>query len=265
MTAAGPERAARAAGSKGGVQSIARAFDVLERMVDAGGEITLTELANSSGVPRPTIHRVIRTLVDLGYVRQEQSRRYALAPRLIRLGESASSRLGVWVRPHLEGLVETLGETANLALLDGDGVVYVAQAPSRHSMRMFTEVGRRVLPHCTGVGKALLSQLSPAQVEGIVGRTGLPAQTPTTITDLTRLLGELDLIRGNGYAIDEGEQEIGVRCVAVPVPGAPALAAISISGPAARMTPTIVNRAVPAMAAIAEQLSRELSYRASPV
>lgn len=134
------------AGSSGGVQSLERAFDLLERMADAGGEVGLSELSASSGLPLPTIHRLMRTLVVCGYVRQQSNRRYALGPRLIRLGESASRLLGTWARPYLARLVEETGETANMALLDGDEIVYVAQVPSKHSMRMFTEVGRRVLP-----------------------------------------------------------------------------------------------------------------------
>jgi IclR family acetate operon transcriptional repressor len=245
----------------GGVQSIERAFDILERMADAGGEVTLTELVNRTGLPMPTIHRVVRTLVDRGYIRQGPSRRYALAPRLIRLGDGASRLLGVWVRSHLTDLVDALGETANMALLDGNQVVYVAQAPSRHSMRTFTEVGRRVLPHCTGVGKALLAQLDPAEAREILVRTGMPAQTPKTVTDPARLLRELALVRSRGYAIDTGEQEVGVQCIAVPVHDAPALTAISISGPEARLTPSVVDRAVPLLQEVARRLSAELSYR----
>jgi IclR family acetate operon transcriptional repressor len=245
----------------GGVQSIERAFEILERMADAGGEVTLTELVTYTGLPMPTIHRLMRTLVDRGYVRQEPSRRYALAPRLIRLGDSASRLLGVWVGPHLSDLVDALGETANMALLDGDQVLYVAQVPSRHSLRTFTEVGRRVLPHCTGVGKALLAQLSPAEAQEIVVRNGMPANTPQTLTSPAALLRELAEVRSRGYALDQGEQEIGVQCIAVPVPGAPALTAISISGPEARLTPAVIQRAVPRIQEVAGRLSAELSYR----
>ena len=245
----------------GGVQSIERAFEILERMADAGGEVTLTELVTCTGLPMPTIHRLMRTLVDRGYVRQQPSRRYALAPRLIRLGDSASRLLGVWVGPHLSDLVDALGETANMALLDGDQVLYVAQSPSHHSLRTFTEVGRRVLPHCTGVGKALLAQLSPAEAQEIVVRNGMPANTPNTITSPASLLRELAEVRTRGYALDKGEQEIGVQCIAVPVPGAPALTAISISGPEARLTPPVIQRAVPLLQEVAGRLTAELSYR----
>ncbi|GGV29887.1 IclR family transcriptional regulator [Streptomyces griseoflavus] len=248
---------ARSAG--GGVQSLERAFDLLERMADAGGEVGLSELSASSGLPLPTIHRLMRTLVTCGYVRQQPNRRYALGPRLIRLGESASRLLGTWARPYLARLVDETGETANMALLDGDEVVYVAQVPSRHSMRMFTEVGRRVLPHSTGVGKALLSGFPPEEVRALLGRTGMPAATDRTITTPEGFLAALEEVRRQGYAIDDNEQEIGVRCLAVPVPDSPTAAAISISGPAGRVTESATERIVPVLRQVAVELSQALA------
>lgn len=150
-------------------------------------------------------------------MRQLPSRRYVLGPRLIHLGESSSRTLGTWARLHLADLVEGTGETANLAMLDGDRVVYVAQVPSRHSMRMFTEVGRRVHLHCTGVGKALLAQLPRETARELVQRAGMPRRTPRTITDVDEHMAELDRISAQGYAVDDGEQETGVRCIVVPV------------------------------------------------
>ncbi|RZU75536.1 IclR family transcriptional regulator [Micromonospora kangleipakensis] len=243
----------------GGVQSLERAFELLEIMADAGGVIGLSRLAQESGLALPTIHRLIRTLVDLGYVRQEPSRQYSLGPRLIRLGDSASHLLGTWSRPYLSRLVDALGESANLAMLDGDRVVYVAQVQSRQSMRMFTEVGRRVYPHCTAVGKALLAHLPPSDVHTLLERTGMPAQTEHTITEPRRFAEEIDRVRAQGYAMDDGEQEIGVRCVAVPVLGTSNRLAVSVSGPAPRMTPDVVERAVPLLRQAAADLADELS------
>src|SRR6185312_2207423 len=168
--------------------------------------------------PAATVHRLMRTLVNRGYVRQEASRRYTLGSRLIRLGEISSQMLGTWLRPFLAQLVRLTGETANLAMLDGDEVVYIAQVPSPHSMRMFTEPGRRVQPHCTAVGKALLAELPPGEARALLERDGMPAYTPATITDPDLLIAHLEVIRKQGYAVDEGEQEIGVRCFAVAVP-----------------------------------------------
>lgn len=243
----------------GGVQSLERAFDLLERMADAGGEVGLSELAGSSGLPLPTIHRLMRTLVAAGYVRQQPNRRYALGPRLIRLGESASRLLGTWARPQLARLVEETGETANMALLDGDEAVYVAQVPSRHSMRMFTEVGRRVLPHSTGVGKALLAHLPDEEVRALLARTGMPAATERTITSPDAFLKALAAVRADGYAVDDNEQEMGVRCLAVAVPDAPTAAAVSISGPAGRVTEAATERIVPVLQEVARELSAALA------
>jgi IclR family acetate operon transcriptional repressor len=242
----------------GRVQSLTRAFDLLEHLADAGGSATLSQLAATSGLPLPTIHRLMRSLVGTGYVRQEASRRYALGPRLIRLGESASQMLGSWAMPYLADLVDRIGETANGAILEGDSVVYVAQVPSPHSVRMFTEVGRRVLPHSTGVGKALLSTLADDDVLALVKRTGMPAQTTKTITRPDKLLAELRTIRARGYAVDEGEQEVGVRCVAVPVVDAPVRAAISVSGPDSRVTLDRVHEIAPILLAASEALVADL-------
>ncbi|MEO5874206.1 MAG: IclR family transcriptional regulator [Streptosporangiaceae bacterium] len=240
------------------VRSLERAFDLLEHLADAGGELALSELTEASGLPMPTIYRLMQTLVAKGYVRQEASKRYALGPRLIRLGDGAGRLLGAWARPVLARLVDEVGETANMAVLEGDEVVYVAQVPSRRSMRMFTEVGRRVLPHCTGVGKALLAQLPPDTALAIVIRTGMPARTSHTFTSPDGLMRELEKIRRQGYALDDEEQELGVRCVAVPVIGAPALAALSVSGPSGRMTPETIAEVVPLMRQAAERFAAAL-------
>ena len=250
--------AAEKSGRDGGVQSLQRAFELLEHLADTGGEASLSELATLSGLPMPTIHPVKRTLVDLGYVRQNTNRRYALGARLIRLGENASMQFGAWARPLLVELVEEVGETANLAVLERDEVVYVAQVPSKHSMRMFTEVGRRLLPHGTGVGKAMLAQLPAEEVTALLDRTGMPAYTEHTFTDPAALAAELTRIAGQGYALDEAEQELGVRCIAVAVPGAPVPAAVSVSGPSGRLTANAVAHIAPVVQKIADRLSQQL-------
>ncbi len=242
----------------GSVQSLGRAFGLLETIADHGGMMGLSQLATESGLPLPTIHRLARTLVELGYLHQESSRRYVLGPKLIRLGESSSKMLSLWARPHLAQLVDELGESANLAMLDGDQIVYVAQVPSRHSMRMFTEVGRRVLPHCTAVGKALMAEMPIEDVREILHRTGTPKQTENTITDLDEFAKNLEWTASHGYAVDEGEQEVGVRCVAVAVPNVSSRLAISVSGPAERMTDGVIERAVPLLDKAGAALSHDL-------
>jgi IclR family acetate operon transcriptional repressor len=125
-------------------------------------------------------------------------------------------------------------------------------------MRIFTEVGNRVALYCTGVGKAILAVLPSEQTRALIGETALVAHTPTTITDPDALDAEIALIRARGYALDEGEMEVGVRCVAVGMPGAVPMA-VSVSGPAARMTDDLVATAVSALRAASTELGRHLA------
>ena len=188
-----------------------------------------SELTRLTGLPMPTIHRLLRSLINDGTYGRS-SKRYALGPRLIRLGESASRTLGSWAMPHLAQVVARCGETANMAMLEGDACVYIAQVPSPNFVRMFTEVGRVVPLHSTGVGKALLSTLPDEKVVMILRRAGMPSITEHTITTPDALLDDLAHVRKNRYAIDDGEQELGVRCIAVPLEGLPFTAALSASG-----------------------------------
>jgi IclR family acetate operon transcriptional repressor len=243
-----------------GVQSIERAFAVLELVAASGGAVTLSALAREADLPPATLHRLAATLVDLGYLRQEASRRYALGARLALLADRSSAGLSATALPHLAHLVDAIGETSNLAVLDGDQVAYVAQVPGRHSMRMFTEVGRRVQPHCTAVGKALLAATrTDDEVRALLRRTGLPRHTPHTVVDADDLLEQIAQVRSRGYALDEGEQEVGVRCVAVHVTGAQLPLALSVSGPAPRMTDELIADAFPVLRETATRLGAELA------
>lgn len=244
---------------KGGVQSVERAFALLSLIADAGGRATLSELGERADLPMPTIHRLLRTLVSLGYVRQLQDRGYALGPSLMRLGDLAGRQLGDIVRPHLRSLVSALGETANVAVLDGDMAVYVSQVPSMHSMRMFTEVGRRVHPSATGVGKAILAGLEGDRMRAIVQSSGMPTPTPKSIGDLAALEAEVERIHERGYAVDEEEQELGVRCFAVEVVGAPTPMAVSVSGPVSRVDEDFASRAVPLLQSAAKKIVADLN------
>ena len=255
----GPASASDVGPRGGGVQSVHRSLDVLEVVAARGGTLSIGEIAEVTGVPLPTTHRLLRTLVDRGYMRQMPDRRYALGFRLVPLGGSASAMAGAGTDRLLGGLVDALGETANLAMLDGDQVAYVAQAPGRQAMRMFTEVGRRVHPHCTAVGKALLAHAPEADVRALLARTGLPRRTDHTLTDVDAFLTALAGVREAGYALDEGEQEVGVRCVAVALGGGPLPLALSISGPAPRMTDELVAEAVPRLRRAAVALVSEVS------
>lgn len=222
---------ARAPGS---VQSVDRAMDLLSALAGSDVPMGVGEVAEATGLPQGTAHRLLRSLQLRGYVRRDSSRKYSVGTAALRLGEAAQRSLARSARPYLAELVAFSGETANLAVMEGDDVVYVAQAPSPHTLRMFAEVGRHVPPHSTAVGKVLLAAMPPDRALALLRRTGLPRRTERTVTDLEVFTEELGLTRERGWAVDEGEQELGVRCVAVPVGDARVVAAISLSGPSER-------------------------------
>jgi IclR family transcriptional regulator, acetate operon repressor len=156
--------------------------------------------------------------------------------------------------------VAKLGESVNLATLDGDEIVYVAQVqPSHNFMRMFTEVGRRTRPHATAVGKAILARYPDDEVVALLERTGMPRYTPTTLGSPEEFLAAMEQVRTVGYALDEGEQEVGVRCVAVSVPDAPQPMAISMSGPTSRMTDDVVEAAAGVLSEAAAEIGSVLA------
>lgn len=229
------------------VQSVDRTIDVLEALAEVGGIGRSKEIAQAVGLPVPTVHRLLATLNIRGYVLQLPDRRYALGSRLVRLGTVAAQQSGAQVQPVLDRLVARLEETVNLAFLTQDTMTYVAQASSHRSMRMFTEVGRRVALHASGVGKAVLTTLPESQVRGVLTATGT--------RDLDAVLSEVGISRERGYAIDDEEQEVGVRCLAVAVPGGPAPAALSVSGPSSRLEPVVYEQVAAQLRATANELA----------
>ncbi|MDF5754081.1 IclR family transcriptional regulator [Spongiactinospora sp. TRM90649] len=247
------------------MQSVDRALDLLEALAELGGEAGISELAARTALPYGTIHRLLRTLLARGYVRQESDRRYALGGALVRLGGVAEGMVGEWAQPYLTRMVELSGETANLAVLEGDFIVYVAQVPSPRRLRMFAEVGRRVLPHSTAVGKVLLAARPEPEVAALIDRTGTPRRTANTITGHPAMLDALRRVRSQGYAMDLGEEELGVHCLAVPVhDGGRVVAAMSVSGPAERIDALDLEELARGMRRIADEFGAELAPRALP-
>lgn len=240
------------------VQSVVRAFHILELLSESADGRSLSELVALTRLPAATVHRLLHTMSELGYARQEPSHRYNLGFKLRNLSRRTDFTLSALARPYLESLVDAIGETANLAVLDGDHVLYVAQVPSPHPMRMFTEVGHRAFLHSTGVGKAILSTLPSDYLAKVLEHVGLPMATERTITTMPHLLEDIKNIHAAGYAIDNGEHELGVRCFAVPVTGLPNPTAISVSGPAVRLTRALTSTVIPLLQNAAKALSRSL-------
>jgi IclR family acetate operon transcriptional repressor len=250
------------------VQSLERAFDLLEALA-AGGELGVTELAARTGLVPSTAHRLLATLTKRGYVTQSSlSGRYLLGYKVVEVAsglEHRLSRLRAVARPHLESIQRATGETTNLVILDGDRVVYVDQVEGTRSVRMFTAVGTAALAHTTGSGKAIMAYGPPEVVTALyAGREPLARLTPRTLVTLEALQDDFTRILRRGYAIDNEEHEEGVGCVATPLfdhTGRPC-AAISVSGPTARILHADTAELGALLGDHCAQISDALGYRA---
>lgn len=245
-----------------GTTALLRAFTVLELMADAAGSVTFDELLSMTGLRESTLRRIISTFARNGYVLVESDDRLILGPRLIHLGATASLQLNKWAQPYLEALVKQTGVTASIAVLDSDEAVYLGQVASGHTLGTFLDVGRRVTPHSTAVGKMLLSQIPDDRVRDTLRRTGMPRRTAHTIVDPDAFMAHLEVVRRQRYAFDDAEQDLGVRCVAVSVPHAPRNMAMSLSAPESRMTITDAMGFIPALERTAEEFSASLQSAA---
>ena len=225
--------------------------------------MAIGEIAEACGIPLPTAHRLLKTLSERGYIRRYSNRHYALGSRLLSLGLTVHALLGAEARTLLLRLADELEQTATLAVLSGDRAEYLAHVPSIYTTRTSVELGRRVELHNTSVGKAILASLPIQEVRDIVRRAGLPRVTEFTVASEGELLAQLAEIRTRGYALAEEEREMGIRAVAVPVPGSLiSPMAISIIGPLERLTLDAVQRAVPILQAAASEFSQQIELTA---
>lgn len=178
-----------------------------------------TDVVTSTGLAKSTVHRITAVLVEHGFVVVDDEGSFLPGPKALQLAGRALEHLDIseLVMPQVEALVRATGCTVHIAGLNGDEAVYIARFDSEKPYRMPSRVGKSIMLHTTGIGKTILAALSEDAVAGIIGRTGLPARTPNTISDEVTLGTELQLVRQRGYAIDDEENEPGIRCIAVPV------------------------------------------------
>ena len=223
-----------------GAQVVDRVVDILETFTRQGPELGVSEISRALDLKKATAHRLLASLRRRGIVAQDPvTRRYRLGMKLWELGSMATSHVD-WierVKPYLQQLTDRTGETTHLAVLNDGQVLYVDKVESPHSLRMPSQVGRRLPVHCTGIGKALVAFLPDEVLKALVDRHGLPRRTPNTITDLGALTDELTRSRARGFTVDNEEIEEGLVCIGAPVRDhtAHVVAAISIAGPSSRV------------------------------
>jgi IclR family pca regulon transcriptional regulator len=214
------------------VQSLARGLAVIRAFDEANPQLTLSEVARSTGLTRAAARRFLHTLVALGYVRTD-GRLFALRPRVLELGYAYLSSAGLpeVAQPHMEALSAQLHESCSMSVLDGEEVVYVVRVPTRRIMTVAINVGTRFPAYATSMGRVLLAALPPQRLDSYLTQAKLLPLTPRTVTDPDALRKLLARVRSQHYCIVDQELEVGLRSMAVPVtgPGGAVVAALNTS------------------------------------
>jgi len=240
-----------------------KVFAVLETIASQQRPLAISELAALLGVPKPTMHRIVRQLDAEGLLQREPNRRvYGPGPRLLNfaLGAVRTSMRSAPRHAVLEALSAKVGETCNFGMMSGNAIVYLDRVEASWPFGLKFESGSRVPLHCTSVGKLLLSAQPRRRRDELIRATTLPRYTENTITDPEALHRELDEIRKRGYSIDNQEFLAGVVCLAVPVRDSKGLicAGLAISAPHARMSVAECVAHLPVLLAAADQLASHL-------
>lgn len=200
------------------VQSLARGLDVIRAFDSDHPAMSLSQMAERTGMSRARARRFLLTLATLGFVRID-GRQFRLTPRVLDLGYAylAALDLSDLVLPHMEQLVKEVDESSSLSVLDGDEIVYVLRVPVRKVMTVRLAVGARLPAFATSMGRVLLAELPEAQQRACLGRRSLRAFTAFTIHTLPELLAELRRVRAQGYSLVQQELEMGLCALSVPI------------------------------------------------
>ena len=233
-------------------------------------EISLTELAKKIGLSKATTHRLLQNLKAGGYVEQNRiTRRYGLGLKIVIIAHKVLGNvdLRIKARPVLEDLLEETKESIHLAGLQTGEVLFIDSLASVYSLRVHKLPGERGPAHCTAVGKVLLAHSGPAKVNAIVRDKGLSKLTPKTITSAADLKRRLNMVRKQGFAIDDEESNPGCRCVAAPIRDhrGEVIAAISITGPSTRITPGRFDRLAELAKRAGDKISAHLGFDTKPI
>jgi IclR family KDG regulon transcriptional repressor len=249
----------------GGLSTVRNAARLLKVFRSREADLGVSELARRLGLGKSTVHRMLTTLVAEGLIEQNpQTGGYRLGIVMFELGEAVRVHMDLHaaVGQVLGELRAQTGESSQVGVLDGHEVVYVDRLESAHSLRLFTETGRRVPVHCTSSGKVLLAYLPEARRRAVLQAAPLIAMTPHTITSAEQLAAELARVRRRGWAEAVNEREIGVASIAAPIRDISdeVVAAISIGVPLARCSVMALRRLAPTIVEAAEAASRRLGW-----
>lgn len=250
---------------KNPVQSAERIFKVLEILAD-NGEMGLMELSTELGLHKSTVHRLLMSLIYMGYAKQnEKNQKYTLTYKLVNMSGKILERMDIVeiAKPYLERLSDISGETVHLVRRDGSDILYIHKIEAKvGTIRMVSHVGMIHPMYCSGVGKAIMATLPEKEVKKIWDASVIERKTAKTIVTLEDMMRTLEQVRKNGYALDDEENEEGVRCIAASLRGygKSVKYAFSISGPVSRMTKDRIEELAADMKKVQAELSRELGY-----
>jgi DNA-binding IclR family transcriptional regulator len=251
-----------------GVQSLGRAFGILEEVARHREGINLADLSKRVGLHNSTTFHLVRTMVSLGYIRQEKDKRYRVGRPLFALAASSLDEIEMvnLATPILEELSRETGESGHFAVRMGDSVVVVARTSGPGAFQLTDRVGVVRPAHCTALGKVILAALRPDHLQRFVERVELKSSTEKSITEIPALLREIEEVRRSGIAFDDGEFNLEVRCVAVPVRDftGNVVGALGISGPVWRLTIQALQSRSKIVQAAADRLSREFGAKREP-
>ncbi len=249
------------------IEALERGLSVLEAFSRESPSLSMTEIAKHAGLSKSTTFRVAHTLEGLGYLeRDPETKRYRPGLKILRLGFSAlnSLEMGQIARPYLKALSAGCGRTTNMTVRDERYIVYVARNKTQQILSVDLQLGSRLPVYCTSMGKAQLIDLTRQELRDLLGDGPYRERGPNTITTLDDLIAELDLVREQGYAVNDEELAAGLRAVAAPVKGHTGriVGAVNISVPSVRVSLTeLEEHLAPMVVDTARQISLTLGAR----
>lgn len=248
------------------VQSVERALRILDKLVEKKGGVALTTFSQEIGLHKSTVHRLITTLMNHGYVEQDTvTGYYKLGLKLVGLSNAVLDTIDVrrTAKPFLTELNDLTNEVVHLVVLNSCDVVYIDKIASDQSITINSSIGKVVPIHCTAVGKVLACQLHKEKVLEILAKKGMARYTKDTITEPAAFLKELEIVSGRGYALDENEHEEGIRCIAAPVKDytGKIVAAISVVGPYSRITDDRLNVLIELTTQTSQRISARMGFQ----
>lgn len=251
---------------KATVQSIDRALTIIEALAGEKDGLGVTEIANRVGLHKSTVHRLLSALGERNYVEQRTGGAYRLGMKLVELSSLYLNQveLKTEAQPYLRKLLQLTKQPVHLATLDGLEIIYIDKIESIHSIRMYSQIGRRSPALCTATGKALLSGLPDAELCEKIRSTRLPTYTSRSITDPEQLISEIRMVRQRGWSKDDQEHEPGIRCIGAPIYDyrGHIIAAVSTSGLKQILTPSRDEEIAGLVMDAAHSISQRMGYRA---